>query len=674
MDSSDVGEDCSGEDGALKNCTDVINGDVSNEKMEVDDEDVSAKEEFSSSKDGMEEVGVDENATANDGENIAETKECRSPDTPAEAVTEEPIVNGCELADLDKEAGSCTAVDQPDTMKDCGKTAEGDPTEARDSNENGSIADNGDNSHKEEGGTARSQTAEVSESVSSENGDLPKHKVPISDSEPQKTEEDTPEPLEEKTPSEKPDDVQREDSEKTEQCGKDSHSESTVNECEISPEKPDKTESVTDVKADVPSSEIAPSPSSPRQHESSPSGNNDVIKPNPDSESVDNVEKFEGDASEGSELPEADKTETEPSVCDGSEAKESETSVAKLVDTEASVEKVTPSKLNDSAVSVSSDSSEKPQGSPGKSTARKSVPNSGKKTKLFKSTARKTGPPQSTLVNSGGKKSEHDVIKIFNLHPNSNITLKLSELEKVLNCSKVKDASKTNHSASCESAVKKETSVDSKVSETHFRVSPNPDSVTTDSSLVQNTLDSVSGAQPGFKVQHKRRRKKGGTYDFPGGKKHPKKKKGMLAPSASVETKEEDVSDGYYPLKRFTKKLGGSPRKQYTVMELFKNRTLHKRHTTHEALMRRKSPEVPCNRKTVSQILNERRKDGKQNTSVGANMFSAQGNIGTQASDIYSDECPYAREQTPGSNPEEGKKRMVQKLFVSSTVISFCKY
>ncbi|XP_076436857.1 uncharacterized protein LOC143276258 isoform X2 [Babylonia areolata] len=316
--------------------------------------------------------------------------------------------------------------------------------------------------------------------------------------------------------------------------------------------------------------------------------------------------------------------------------------------------------------SATTDTSEKtlPRLTTSKATARKSVPGGSSKSKLAKGTARKTGQPQSLSKITYSDKDPNDgTIKIFNLHPNSNITLKLSELEKVLKPPKPKEASRVNMFPSAESVVKKEKSVAVNKElyvDVHER-SPSLDTSTSDTSPVLNSADDASGSQSSLKMQHRRRRKKGGTYDFPGGKKHSKKKKGSALSSAASESPKEEgdavEATDIDPLRKCIKK---SSHKQYTVMELFRNRQVPKLHTTHDAM----------STKTVSQMLQERRSDGGVSDG-GLGQARSVADSGMQVLEVGPDGVMKAPagwrpgEGMPSSHAEGGRKHMVQKLFVT---------
>lgn len=340
-----------------------------------------------------------------------------------------------------------------------------------------------------------------------------------------------------------------------------------------------------------------------------------------------------------------------------------------------------------------------PQVSLSKSTARKSVPGGDNKARPVKATARKTGQPQAVLkalVTPSNKGSGEGTIKIVNFHPNSNITLKLSELENVL---KVTDLAKANHPRGPESAARKDGSPAvecvKRASEASLKgSSPGWESATSDASPAQNANSISVSSQFGLKAQHRRRRKKGGTYDFPGVKKLPKRKK-MSVTATGSESRDERGSGDFEPLRKVIKKPRGSPRRQYTMVELFKNRQFHKRQTTRDGLMRRKSPDSPlAKKKTVSQMLEERRRSGgqlsdwssEQKSLSHPQLLTEKQLSGSRALVLVSDAASEGRtaSQLPGekwisaepmsiSRPEGEKKQMVQKLFVSSTVISFCK-
>ena len=342
----------------------------------------------------------------------------------------------------------------------------------------------------------------------------------------------------------------------------------------------------------------------------------------------------------------------------------------------------------------------KSQFSPSKSTARKSVPGGDMRARPVKATARKTGQPQAVvkaLCTPGSQRSGEGTIKIVNFHPNSNITLKLSELEKVL---KVTESAKANHPRGHENVLKWDGSPAvecvKRVSESPLfaESSPGWESAASDASPAQNSSDASVGVHFGLKAQHRRRRKKGGTYDFPGVKKLPKRKKVSAAAANSESRDKDDVSD-LEPLRKVIKKPMGSPCRQSTVVELFKNRQFHKRQTTHNALMRRKSPDSPLGKKkTVLQMLKERRRSGGQPSDFGSGqkalshspLLVEKPTSGTQLVLVSDPTTPDGRtvshllgeKQISGGaktadRPEGEKMQMVQKLFVSSTVISFCK-
>ena len=342
----------------------------------------------------------------------------------------------------------------------------------------------------------------------------------------------------------------------------------------------------------------------------------------------------------------------------------------------------------------------KSQFSPSKSTARKSVPGGDMRVRPVKATARKTGQPQAVvkaLCTPGSQRSGEGTIKIVNFHPNSNITLKLSELEKVL---KVTESAKANHPRGHENVSKWDGSPAvecvKRVSESPLfaESSPGWESAASDASPAQNSSDASVGVHFGLKAQHRRRRKKGGTYDFPGVKKLPKRKKVSAAAANSESRDKDDVSD-LEPLRKVIKKPMGSPCRQSTVVEHFKSRQFHKRQTTHNALMRRKSPDSPLGKKkTVLQMLKERRRSGGQPSDFGSGqkalshspLLVEKPTSGTQLVLVSDPTTPDGRtvshllgeKQISGGakttdRPEGEKMQMVQKLFVSSTVISFCK-
>ena len=397
-----------------------------------------------------------------------------------------------------------------------------------------------------------------------------------------------------------------------------------------------------------------------------------------------------------------DAASTSPSRTD-SNATESKKGDEDPVKIHPAVENSNPSSLTgiSQALGVTTTGSAvKSQFSPSKSTARKSVPGGDMRARPAKATARKTGQPQAVvkaLCTPGSQRSGEGTIKIVNFHPNSNITLKLSELEKVL---KITDSAKANHPRGHENVSKWDGSQAvecvKRVSESPLfaESSPGWESAASDASPAQNSSDASVGVHFGLKAQHRRRRKKGGTYDFPGVKKLPKRKKVSAAAANSESRDKDDVSD-LEPLRKVIKKPMGSPCRQSTVVELFKNRQFHKRQTTHNALMRRKSPDSPLGKKkTVLQMLKERRRSGGQPSDFGSGqkalshspLLVEKPTSGTQLVLVSDPTTPDGRtvshllgeKQISGGaktadRPEGEKMQMVQKLFVSSTVISFCK-
>ncbi|KAL8562887.1 hypothetical protein ACOMHN_004579 [Nucella lapillus] len=333
-----------------------------------------------------------------------------------------------------------------------------------------------------------------------------------------------------------------------------------------------------------------------------------------------------------------------------------------------------------SRCSVATDTDDKSRCSnsviPSKSTARKSVPGGSVKSKLSKVTARKTGQPQATTrVMCSSKDSKDGTIKIFNLHPNSNITLKLSELEKVLK-PRAKEGSKVIPPGA-DSAVKKETvpAVRRETWSGDEGMSPMLDSSNSDTSPHHNSTDESADAHSSLKNQHRRRRKKGGTYDFPGGKKNPKKKKlGSSLFSSSMESMKEEgdgLQEGFRLVKKFCKK---SPHKQYTVMEMFRNQPFLKQHSTHDTSHHRPSDQL-AGRATVSQILQGRRKsDGTVSDGSLLQAGALRTEAGVPVFEVGPDGLlktpPGWRvgEAVPSSHGDGAKGHMVQKLFVSSTV------
>ena len=368
------------------------------------------------------------------------------------------------------------------------------------------------------------------------------------------------------------------------------------------------------------------------------------------------------------------------------------------------VETQTPSKLisvSQSTGTMTSKSDAKPHLTPSKSTARKSVPG-GTCGMKAKATARKTGQPQTmvkALFMPSHKESGGGTIKIVNFHPNSNITLKLSELEQVL---KVKDPAKTYHPRGHEQVSNRDGRDSSLSVEFAKRASESPFAESSPGRESTTSDASSAGAPFGSKGHHRRRRKRGGTYDFPGIKKLPKRKR-VSATAADSEFRDEDGDgDGdFEPLRKTSKKA--SPRRQYTMVELFKNRHFHKRQTSHDGLMRRRSGDSPlAGKKTVSQMLKERRKPGGHSSDLspehkapsqsqsqsqsqpppkdGRQRPGAQQTLLSTGPPPYDSrtvslllEAKRMSAEQANASPDGDKKQMVQKLFVSSTVISFCK-
>ncbi|XP_070176333.1 uncharacterized protein [Littorina saxatilis] len=339
------------------------------------------------------------------------------------------------------------------------------------------------------------------------------------------------------------------------------------------------------------------------------------------------------------------------------------------VQVEPTIQNSTPSSLKSEAQPVSAVTSiivSKP--SPSKSTARKSVPGGMKQT-MYKATARKTGQPQSKLALASVSAGQ-GTIKIVNLHPNSNITLKLSELEEVL---KVKEPHKASHMERREGKESSpaSTGLAKSASESQRRESsPALSSAASDTSSQHYTREGSAGLH----LKLKRRRKRGGTYDLPG-KKRPRKKKGL---HSSAESRDED---DFNPLRKINKKAIGS-RRQYTVVELLnRNRSspFRKRLTVHGSVMRRKSSDSPTKR-TVSQMLQERRKSGPVSPEAASvqktlamllknRQHSKSGSSGAgdkkKTVSRQLDNRQISGVPIPGDSPDGEKRRIVQKLFVT---------
>ncbi|KAK7504463.1 hypothetical protein BaRGS_00004329 [Batillaria attramentaria] len=242
-----------------------------------------------------------------------------------------------------------------------------------------------------------------------------------------------------------------------------------------------------------------------------------------------------------------------------------------------------------------------------------------------KATARKSGQPvnkTSIIVNdSGGPGS--GTIKIVN-YGNSNITLKLSELEDVL---KVKDVSK--------SVIKPDASKSLPKSVAGGDVSRNHQdkdkmdaahAATVATCTADPTSEGAKFGSPKRKIGRMRFRKKrrGGTYDFPGMKKIPKKKKPFSLPGGndSLDSKSEDGASDFEPLRKVSHKTIDSPRKCNALDLLTKNshRAFRKRRN---AMLRRKS-NSPLKGRSVMDMLRERLAAGGDRTNSGDGVASSQ--------------------------------------------------
>lgn len=245
----------------------------------------------------------------------------------------------------------------------------------------------------------------------------------------------------------------------------------------------------------------------------------------------------------------------------------------------------------------------------------KSVPDSSATKPASKMKARKSGQPvrqAPMIIRKDGSTSEPGTIKITNLHPTANITLKLSELEEML---KVKDKC-VRPFAGGENA-KKDRSSDGGMSRMDtansvadsIKVEPED----SEPSTSQQSKDVKAKRKLRVKLRKKRRR---GTYDFPG--KKPQKKKRLSGKESDDESCFPCNDKLFDPLRHVGRKSIGSPRKQYNVLDLLtknSHRAFMKRRNT---FIRRKCRESPLKGKSIMDMLR-----GKRRTSGDSGTESA---------------------------------------------------
>lgn len=221
----------------------------------------------------------------------------------------------------------------------------------------------------------------------------------------------------------------------------------------------------------------------------------------------------------------------------------------------------------------------------------------------LKATARKSGQPvtpKSVVVSSkDGSISGSGTIKIINYrNSKSNITLKLSELEDVL---KVKDMKTVPRLAVVGSGVKSQP--DTEKTDSVMSADSATTEVSTTTQMSENSVDS-SKKQLGRARFRKKRR--GGTYNFPGMKKVAKKKKKFsLTGGDSVDSKSEDSYSDFEPFRKVHKKMIGSPKKHCNALDLL-TKNSHRAFRKRRNVFRRKSNDSPLKGKTVMDFLKER--------------------------------------------------------------------